>query len=308
MDDFQRSKIFESGNTEDPFDETLHIISLLNVDVNVELISRIRKRIVKIFLGKDPDFKASNTEYHNLRHTCMVVLATTRLLHGLSIRHQQFSSTAIEQCIVSAFFHDTGLLLRSHDVTVNGATYTKNHEERSIHFLNKVLGEMGIDENFRDVCASIIHCTNLGLNPEDINFVSEEAKMCGWIVGSADILAQMADRYYLEQLSLLFNEKRIGGVNTTNSVTGLMNQTTEFFEKNVTYRLEVSFHNISQAMEEHFMTRWGIDHDPYKKNMSKNINYLQKILDSCQIEFGCIEKFLRRLPPVSHLNHRQQKN
>lgn len=301
MNNFQITKIFESGTTNDPYDETLALIQEISSDINLDLIKLVHDQITRIFLGNDPEFKASNTEYHNLRHTCSVVLATARILHGLTIHNQTISARGVEQCIISAYFHDAGLLLKAVDTTQLGATYTKNHEKRSIRFLNNFLSEIGIDEEFRNVCATIIECTSLEVNPNTLTFVSTEAERSSWVVGTADILAQMADRYYLEQLPMLFNEKRVGGVNKHDSVAELMQQTTEFFNQDVIHRLEGVYHDIGRVIQSHFKQRWGVDQDLYRENISNNISYLRSILDDCKTELYCIEQYLRRTPPSSHI-------
>ena len=47
-------------------------------------------------------------------------------------------------------------------------------------------------------CAHIIQCTILALSPKDITFRTKEIEILGKIVGTTDLLAQIADRIYLE--------------------------------------------------------------------------------------------------------------
>lgn len=308
MNNFHLTTIFETGQSDNHLDEILFLAKEINEEVDLELIQKVHGHIIRIFIGDDPAFKASNTEYHNLRHTCSVVLATVRIIHGLTTSsHTNFSASAVEQALISAYFHDTGLLLKAHDSTELGARYTKNHEKRSIRFLHSFLNEINIDKKFGNSCASIINTTNLDQNLEEILYESEEVELASWVVASADILGQMADRYYLEQLPMLFRERRIGGVNNHESVAELMEQTSDFYNKDIVHRLEVSFRNVAQVMRIHFKTRWGIDRDLYKENIDKNITYLSEIIDSCQTELQCIKSYLRRSqPPLTHLSEFQQ--
>ena len=61
-------------------------------------------------------------------------------------------------------------------------------------------------------CSQMIQCTKLSLSPKDLVFDTEEVKLMGHILGTADIIAQMADRVYLERLPLLFDELKEGVV------------------------------------------------------------------------------------------------
>ncbi len=297
MDTFRLTKIFETGITDNPLDEILALAAEIHPDVNRDLIKKTHSYIIRVYIGDNPDFKASNTEYHNLRHTCSVVLAAARIFHGLTINKLKFSPEIIEQGLISSYFHDTGLLLKSHDSTELGARYTKDHEQRSIRFLHDYLTETGVHTSFAKTCAGIIDCTSLDNDVSQIHFQSAEHQMAGWVVGSADIIGQMADRYYLEQLPMLYRERRIGGVNSHRSVAELMQETTEFYNKAVINRLEVSFQDVASVMQLHFKARWDIDRDLYKENISKNIDYLSKILAECQSELQCIRMYLRRTQP-----------
>ncbi len=271
MDNFRLTTIFETGATDDPLDEILYLAQEIHDDIDINLIKRVHGHIIRAFIGGDPEFKASNTEYHNLRHTCSVVLATARILHGLTINGQQFSPRTAEQSLISAYFHDTGLLLKAHDSTELGARYTKNHEKRSIRFLSSFLHEQNASKEFSDNCSLIITATNLDQDINQIDFPSQEVETAAWVMASADILGQMADRYYLEQLPMLYRERRIGGVNNHRSVAELMQQTTDFYNKDIVYRLEVTFKDVAQVMRIHFKQRWDVDRDLYKENIQKNI-------------------------------------
>lgn len=297
MDNFRLNTIFETGATENPLDEILSLAQEIHTDINCDLIRQIHSHIIRVFIGDNPEFKASNTEYHNLRHTCSVVLATTRIFHGLSINNQQFPAQIVEQGIISSYFHDTGLLLQAHDTTELGARYTKDHEKRSIQFLTSYLHELGLSHQYADNCAIMIDCTNLDQDVALLDFESKEHQLASWVVASADILGQMADRYYLEQLPMLYRERRIGGINNHSSVAELMEQTTDFYNQSVVNRLEITFQDVAKVMKDHFRIRWQIDKDLYKENIQKNIDYLTRILDDCHTELQCIRGYLRRTQP-----------
>ena len=62
----------------------------------------------------------------------------------------------------------------------------------------------GFGEDISRDCATIINYTDLESDPATFDYHPHEIQLAGQVIGSADILAQMADRYYLECLPLLF--------------------------------------------------------------------------------------------------------
>lgn len=294
----QLTKIFESGTTCDPLDEILSLVAMTQPAFNPSLLNKLSHDVTRHFCGNYPGFRASTTPYHNLKHTTSVALATARLLHGLTCTGQDIPIQVMEQALYSAYFHDTGLLMETSDRGTSGAIYTQNHEERSITFMTQYLAENNLSNILSLECSAVIECTNLTLNPKDITFPSPASKLAGYILGSADILAQMADRYYLERLPFLFQELKEGGLKDHDSAIALIKDTTFFYHNIITERLEKSFANTAEAMQAHFHQRWQINDNLYYTNIAKNIDYLKKILSLCEDKLECLGTFLKRIPPV----------
>lgn len=297
MNHQQLTRIFESGATSDPLDEILALVTLVQPSFDSLLLRKLHHDTARFFAGTYPGFRASNTQYHNLKHTYSVALATARLLHGLTCTHnKEISTQIIKQALYSAYFHDTGLLMKTSDKAISGAIYTQNHEERSITVMAQYLENSNISPDLIQECAAVIKCTDLTLDPKDINFPSPASKLAGYVLGSADILAQMADRCYLERLPFLFQEHQDGGLKAHDSAMELMQNTTFFYHNIVTKRLEKTFTNTAQAMQEHFHTRWQINDNLYYTNIRNNLDYLKKILQTCEDKMECLETFLKRNP------------
>ena len=288
---------FDTGITSDPLDEILALTVQTNGDADLEFIRQIHFHIKEVFSGVSPGFQASSTKYHNLRHTQSVVLATIRLFHGLMLDNHRLTPHIIEQTLLSAYFHDTGLLLQTSETADSGASYTKFHEARSIRFLNQYLESRKAPECFHENCATIIKFTNLRIDPNTLQVPSDEIRIGGQVLGSADILAQMANRYYLERLPFLYQEHLTGGIREHASPLDLMRHTVHFYQNVIEKRLQETFGNISQSMRTHFLNRWQIDQDLYRINIDNNIRYLNKIITNCTVEITCLEKYLRRTPP-----------
>ena len=297
MNHQQLTRIFESGATDDPLDEILALVTLIQPTFDACLLRKLHHDTARLFAGTYLGFRASNTQYHNLKHTYSVALATARLLHGLTYTHDQdISIQIIKQALYSAYFHDTGLLMKTSDQALSGAIYTQNHEERSITVMTQYLENNNLSQTFIQDCAAVIKCTDLTLDPEDITFPSPASKLAGYVLGSADILAQMADRCYLERLPFLFQEHKEGGLKAHDSAMELMQDTTFFYHNIITERLEKTFTNIAQAMQAHFHKRWQINNNLYYTNIGNNLGYLEKILQTCEDKMEYLETFLKRNP------------
>jgi hypothetical protein len=199
-------------STSETFAEIKKILLLIDPSFDSLFIENVYNDIIRLFNGNYPGYRASNTKYHDLEHTCAVTLATARLMHGIHVQNQTFSSRVIQLGLIGALFHDTGLIQTVEENDGTGAQYTIGHEDRSIALMERYLSDKGFSaEDFLD-CSHIIMCTKLSLPLNEIPFRSEETKTMGKVLGSADLIAQMADRNYLKKLPLLFLEFKEAGM------------------------------------------------------------------------------------------------
>jgi len=291
--------IFESGETANPLDEILTLTLQLCPDADPTILERVHKDITGIFSGKYPGFRESGTKYHNLRHTYSVVLAAIRLFHGLLHEKVTVSSDFIFQGLISAYFHDIGMLPQASSEAKNYASLTRYHESRSIAILSSYLKKNKLPRDYWKNCAAIIQYTSLDWDETPGNITNNALELCGQVIGTADLLAQMADRYYLESLPLLFQERRESGIEDYSSALDLMLNTIEFHEKVIKKRLRETLGNLAPAMQTHFRKRWNIDKNLYLDNINLNLEYLRMIQKDCVMDLSCWGKYLRRNPPFS---------
>ena len=138
------NRLFDLIDPESP-DETLAEIKkiLLLIDSSSDLspVENVFEDIVRLFKGEFPGYKASNTKYHNLGHTCSTALAAARLVHGLHLQGHVFTPRLVQLCVIGSLFHDTGLIQTSDEVEGTGAQHTMGHEDRSIALMGKYLAE-----------------------------------------------------------------------------------------------------------------------------------------------------------------------
>ena len=285
--------LYDLVDSRDPqaiFKEIVHILSLLNADIIRNRFQSVYDDIICLFNGEYPGYRASNTRYHNLEHTMMVTLATARLTHGCVKAGHQFDPGNILLGLLAALYHDSGLIQTKQDRKGTGAKYTIGHEDRSVKFMRKNLSGKKFSKTQMDDCGHLIRCTNLNIEIKDIPFRLKQIEILGKIVGSADLLAQMADRNYLEKLILLFKEFEEAGIPGFDSEGELLEKTEGFYKNVASKRLKKDLGNISSNMKYHFKDRWDIDYDMYTDSIKNNISYLKSFLK----DGGKGEKFYRQ--------------
>lgn len=301
LTNIQKNCIFESGITTDPLDEVVELISQICPEIDCGLVRRVHGDVTAIFSGNYPGFEASITKYHNLRHTYSVVLATMRLFHGLYHEGRNLPDELILQGLLSAYFHDSGMLPQSPEEAQNNSGYAQQHEKRSIAILDIYLQTNNFPLDYSTNCETIIKHTILDWEAKEGDIADSRLHLCGQVIGTADLLAQMADRYYLESLPLLFQEHQDSGIDKHTSAIELMSSTLDFHDKIIKRRLEETLGNLAPSMRTHFQKRWNIDKNLYLDNIGLNLDYLKRIAEVCSADLSCWATYLRRTPPPTKL-------
>ncbi|MDW7773645.1 MAG: hypothetical protein SCH71_12230 [Desulfobulbaceae bacterium] len=268
-------ELTDTGSPAETLAEIKNILLLVDPTLDPSPIEKMFEDIVCLFSGEFPGYKASNTKYHNLEHTCSCTLAAARLIHGMHVQGQVFSQRLVQLCLIGSLFHDAGLIQTEEEVEGTGARHTIGHEDCSIALMGKYLAAKGYSqEDIRD-CGHIIKCTELSFPMEKIPFGSEEVRIMGKIVGTADLIAQMADRDYHEKLPLLFMELQEAGVQGFESPLELFSKTEEFYRKVARKRMRNELEGVSGAALHHFRARWNIDRNLYEDSIKENIRRMR---------------------------------
>lgn len=262
-------------------------------DDNEILFERAFLDVDKLFAGKYRGFRASNTRYHDFEHTCSVVLATARLIYGAMAEGHVFSYKDSLKGVLAALFHDVGLIQAEDDRNGTGAKYTVGHEERSIQFMRQNLCNTLSAQDIEDV-ADCIRCTTLSMSPGKVAFRTDEIRMMGHMLGTADLLAQIADRYYLEKLLLLFEEFQEARLPGYDTAYELLAKTRSFYQDVARPRLDQDFAKVHRFMRPYFKRRWEMDRDYYDEAINRNLDYLDAILNECKEDMDCFLGLLRR--------------
>jgi hypothetical protein len=183
---------------------------------STRVISRSFRDLVRLHLGEYPGYRASDTSYHNLQHTLDVSLAMARLMDGYERsddRGKALGPKLFSFGVVTALFHDIGYLRRTSDMRHRtGAEYTLKHVTRGAKFLEEHLSKLGLAK-LAPAASRVVHFTGYEQPVAKIRVPNPTFRLLGYMLGTADIIAQMSDRCYLEQCrDHLFQEFVEGGL------------------------------------------------------------------------------------------------
>lgn len=246
---------------------------------DTSLFDRVLGDVLRLFRGEYPGYRACNTEYHDLTHTLDVLLATARLIHGAHVEGIPFSAGDVQLALAAALLHDVGYFQREDDEAGTGAKYTLIHVRRGVDFVNGYFLGLGFSSEQVRACQAMIWCTDLAKPMEEIDFPSPRFALLGRILGTADLLGQMADDIYLEKLTDLYEEFAEGQVPGFASEMDLVFKTLDFFSF-IQDRLRVQLGGLNQCMRAHFRARHALDRDLYDEYMRKNLFFLGHALHS----------------------------
>jgi hypothetical protein len=272
------------------FEEVSRIIKWICPYLDFTFLDRAFQDVVKLFQGEYPGYQGCNTGYHNLKHTMDCLLAMARLMHGASLNGLSLPERDTILGLIAALFHDSGYIQSDTDVLGTGAKYTLVHVERSLAFLEGYFSEMGFSASDLDYCQCCVQCNGLEAKIQEIEFESSCHQTVGCMLGTADLLGQLADRTYLERLPFLYREFLEGQVPGFESELDLLKKTPAFWEF-TRFRMITELGNVDRYMRDHFKVWWGIDRDLNRDSIEGNIAYLKFILENHVSEYP---NYLRR--------------
>lgn len=257
---------------------------------NLPRLNRAFTDFARLFQGEFDGYHGCDTLYHDMQHTLDVTLAMARLLNGYEREHphdQLGENRFILGCII-ALFHDAGYIRkRNGDKAQNGACYTLVHVSRGGEFLRHYLPQIGLGE-YTELASRLIHFTGYEMDIDDIVVENPKDRLLGHLLGTADLIAQMADRCYLEKCrDRLYQEFVICGLAGRKDTSGdaalvqrhgtlftsaedLLLKTPEFFKHSVAHRLNRHFHQAYDYARAHFG-----DNNPYMERIERNITFLE---------------------------------
>ena len=236
FDRVRLAELVDMGTPEAVHVEVLHIVGLINPRFDIEPLQRLFRHIVDLYEGRLDEYRACNTDYHDLRHITDTYLAMARLLHG-----------------------------------------TQDHVQLSMDFVERHADTLGLESQEVKDIRDLILCTDLLADIPSIEFSSPEIELLGKMVATADLLAQMADRTYLEKLLFLYHEFREAEIGDFKNEVDFLQQTVDFYKVSEK-RFKLTLENICSYMGPHFQARWDINENLYIISMENQRRFLEKIV------------------------------
>ncbi len=247
-----------------------------------EKIENTFNHICSLFNGTLKGYRACNTEYHDLKHTLDTFLATARLIDGKNISSDLYGESKAVNLLLAALLHDTGYIQEETDTIGTGAKYTAIHVKRSIEFTEKNAELLQLSSTeIEEICSFIAYT---GLKSDYLPALKDEDRAGGDILGTADLIAQMSDRAYLEKLLFLYYEFSEAGLEGFDSTFDILRKTLAFYES-IMDRLENTLSKSYNFAEDHFKERFGINENLYMTAIEKQIDYLRTIINDESTNF-----------------------
>jgi hypothetical protein len=256
----------------------------------------------RLFTGQFPGYLGCDTVYHDVQHSLDDTLAMARLLAGHDRTHSPDLRLGADRALmglVVALFHDAGYIRQTDDAQHrNGAEFTRTHVGRSAQFLARYLPTLGMGE-WVPVAMQIVHFTGYEVPFDQIRLDDPLDRKVGHLVGTADMIAQMADRCYLEKCrDRLYPEFVLGGIAVSRADDGtlkvlygsgldILRRTPEFAAETMRTRLDGEFAGAYRNAEALYGGR-----NPYMEAIEASLAHLAKVLETQRWHM------LRREPPV----------
>jgi hypothetical protein len=288
--------------TTDPHEVVAEVMRLFRdlYDAPPATIEHAFADLARLYRGEHPEYLPCDTEYHDIQHVLDVTLAMARLMDGYE-RSRNGSPRLPAACfalgVITALFHDFGYLRRRADHRHRyGAEYTITHVSRGSRYLRRYLPRVGL-RRYTNVGATLVHYTGYERPAETIPVNDTLLRRVGHMLGTADIIAQMSDRCYLEKCrDRLYPEFVLGGL-TRKTLPGGRTQVmfesgddlvrkTPGFYRNAAKRLDLQLARAYEYAEQHFRGQ-----NLYVEEMQKNVRYAQALADAASTDM------LRRTPP-----------
>ena len=248
------------------------------------VLSTVFADVVKLFRGEYFGYRSCNTCYHDLKHTTDCLLAMARMIHGASLNGCSLPARDVTLGLTAALFHDTGYIQADDDLEGTGGKYTLVHVARSVAFMEKYFHQAGFSSRDLDYCRCCVQCTGLDERIEALRFESAHHREVGWMLGTADLLGQMADQTYLARLPFLYREFAEAHVPGFESELELLRKTPAFWDF-TQLRLNSELGNVHRYMLDHFRAWWGLNRDVSRESIEENIAYLKFILENHESDY-----------------------
>ncbi|HXU93807.1 MAG TPA: HD domain-containing protein [Gallionella sp.] len=270
------NSLFANSDAELAWSKASNIVGRINPVYDFTLARTVFDDVVRLFRGEYPGYCPIKTPYHDLPHTLDVFLCAVRLMHGVHASGTRLGDDEIALVMMATLMHDIGYAQKEGEGNGTGAQFTKCHVDRGIEFMLRYAAERNFQPSFTEKLECVIRSTDPGHPFAQIPFPDEHCRLLGQLVGTADLVGQMADRTYLEKLLFLYLEFKEANFGNYQSVHDMLRQTKRFYE--ITQeKLDSAYQGLYAKLVFHFREFFGTENNYYLESIEKNIAYLAKV-------------------------------
>lgn len=255
--------------------------------LDVALLHAGFELVDRLFAGAHPGYLACDMPYHDLRHSLDTALVAARIVAGC-VRDGSGAAGSIsaEQALLGvllAVLHDVGYLRETTEAALVGPQLAAEHEARGVRFAARWLGTTTLAG--AAPLAELIQATHLRADWERIFAQHDAAAIAvGCMLGTADLVSQIADRWYVERCyHHLYPEFVLGGSDRRRLPDGreellyrdaldLVVKTRGFCEAVIRDRLRARFLEVGHGLAAYFEGA-----DPYADAIGRNLDRLARI-------------------------------
>lgn len=216
--------------------------------------------VAEMFRGNYPGYQSMDTAYHDLEHTMQ---ATLCMFYLLANRHRTGALPVLEEtdfniALVAILLHDIGYIKEMGDDEGTGAKYTHVHEFRSCRHAREYLRKRNWPEEAIQSVERLISCTGPRSDITTVRFTSDEERVMGHAICTADFIGQMGDPRYVEKLPLLYQEFEESydfqdldaEERPFTSYEDMLQKTPEFWDKFLHWKMDVQCRGIWRYLED----------------------------------------------------------
>jgi hypothetical protein len=275
-------------------EEVCSLLRRLERNADLRPVEQAFDAFGRLYAGMLPGYLGCETWYHDAQHSLDCALAMARLLEGHErgvAAAERLGERRAQLGVIVALFHDAGYIRKSVDEEQHGAQFTLFHVRRSGDFLAGFLPSVGFAPE-GPLAEQLVHFTGYEMELDRIQVHHPLDRRLGFMLGSADVLAQMSDRCYLEKCrDFLYAEFEICGLAGSPQAEGakplyasreeLLQRTPEFHDSIWKERMDGYFEGAYRHAATHFGGR-----DLYLKAIEGHLLRLQEVLRTDQIYEG----------------------
>ncbi|MBV9104682.1 MAG: hypothetical protein JO066_14570 [Verrucomicrobia bacterium] len=214
-----------------------------------------------LFHGKTPEFQPCDTAFHDFEHTMQATAAVVDLLaaHRRNPFMTSLKQRDWELAIAASILHDTGYLKRRNDIDGSGAKYSAIHVGRSCFHAWDLLPSFGFTGDELRQIQNAICATAISVCMDELPFRDPREWLIGALVGTGDMLGQMAAEDYPERLAGLYLEFREAAAFSRlqkasfavhKSLLDLLRGTEKFYSGYVTRMLEQEWKGVYRILDD----------------------------------------------------------